>query len=154
MSHLFKVVLSIFAFFLAAGQAEAGKLEVELSQARQATALYHNLDNALIDGYVDIGVYVPGMGHHYLNFSYVDDAFEVDKPEVLVYANSEAGGKLRLVALEYLIPAALSASAPEGFTGDEDHWHINQDINMWALHAWIWYHNPDGVFSDLNDRVD
>ena len=36
----------------------------ELQQARAATARYRNFDNAIKDGYADINVVVPNMGHH------------------------------------------------------------------------------------------
>ncbi|MBD3668229.1 MAG: hypothetical protein HUJ16_09730 [Kangiella sp.] len=154
MSNLLKVILSAAALSLAISQANAGVVEEELSIARDATAHYHDVNNALIDGYVDIGLYIPGMGHHFLNFAYLDDTFEIDKPELLVYADSKADGKLRLVAVEYAVPLALSAEAPEGYSGDDDHWHENVGAGLWTLHAWIWLHNKAGVFNDLNSRVE
>ena len=62
-------------------------------------------------------------------------------------------GDPRLVAVEYAVPTSLAATAPEGFTGDSDHWHRNEEFSLWTLHAWVWYPNPDGVFSELNFRV-
>ena len=57
----------------------------ELKQARAATAKYQHLKHAIADGYADIGVVVPNMGHHYLNASLLDNVFDPRKPEILVY---------------------------------------------------------------------
>lgn len=124
----------------------------ELNRARRATARYHNINNAIADGYVDINVYVPNMGYHYLKPEILDATFDPARPELLVYADF-GNGRLRLVAVEYAVPTSLSDTPPEGFTGDDDHWHRNDEFGLWTLHAWIWYRNPDGVFADLNPRV-
>ena len=42
---------------------------------------------------------------------------------------------------------------PEVATGEEDAWVINQAFGLWVVHAWIWYHNPDGMFNPTNPRV-
>ena len=125
-------------------------LNQELALARSSTAKYHNIENALADGYEDIHLYIPNMGWHFLNPDYVDGVFEVDKPELLVYANKPGGG-YRLVAVEYGVPLAFPT--PEGFTRDEDVWSENQGAGLWTLHAWVWLNNPDGVFYPFNTRV-
>lgn len=124
----------------------------ELNRARRATARYHNINNAIADGYADINVFIPNMGYHYLKSAILDDVFDPEKPELLVYADF-GNGHLRLVAVEYAVPTSLSEVPPEGFYGDDDHWHRNDTFGLWTLHAWIWYHNPDGVFADFNPRV-
>ena len=124
----------------------------ELNRARQATARYHNIKHALADGYVDINVFIPKMGHHYLKPELLDAHFDPAQPELLVYADF-GNGELRLVAVEYAVPLALSETPPEGFAGNEDHWHRNETFGLWTLHAWIWYPNPNGVFADFNPRV-
>lgn len=126
-------------------------LNKELALARASTARYHNINNALADGYIDIGVYIPQMGWHFLNPALVDENFDIDKPELLVYANKPDGG-YKLVAIEYGTPLSLPAP-PEGFTGDGDEWHANTDAGLWTLHAWVWLHNPNGVFASFNPRV-
>lgn len=123
----------------------------ELAQVRAATAKYHDISKALEDGYVDIDVFIPGMGFHYLKPSLLDGTFEVDKPELLVYAPQN--NRLRLVAVEYAVPLDLAPTPPEGFNGDADHWHRNEEFNLWTLHAWVWLHNPHGMFAEFNPRV-
>ena len=127
-------------------------LNQELALARASTAKYHNINKALADGYVDINLYIPNMGWHFLNEDLLDDTFEIDKPEILVYADKPGGG-YRLVALEYAVPLPLSVDPPAGFTGDDDVWFENVGAGIWALHAWVWLHNPDGIFADFNPNV-
>jgi hypothetical protein len=126
---------------------------LELQQAKIATARYHNINNAIADGYEDINVIVPHMGYHYLNAGYLDGTFEADKPELLVYSPNPGNGNMRLVAVEYAVPVSLSQDPPEGFTGSYDTWDFNAEFQLWTLHAWVWYYNPDGIFTDLNPRV-
>ena len=123
----------------------------ELQQAKIATAKYNNFDNAVADGYVDINVIVPEMGYHFLRMENLNATFEYDKPEILVY-NKEENGRMKLVALEYAVPISLSANAPAGFTGDNDHWSVYQGV-LWTLHAWVWEYNPDGVFNPTNPLI-
>jgi len=124
----------------------------ELQQARSATARYLNISNAIADGYADISVVVPNMGHHYLKAANVDATFDVRKPEVLVY-NHHEDGSFDLVAVEYAIPLNLSANAPAGFTGSADVWDHNTGFGLWLLHAWVWSFNPNGVFNPTNPTV-
>ena len=57
----------------------------ELQQARAATARYRDIKNAIKDGYSNINVDVPNMGHHFMNTKLVDGTFDIRKPEILVY---------------------------------------------------------------------
>ncbi len=128
------------------------QLQVELARVRAATARYHNINTAIADGYADINLPVPHMGWHYLNGSLVNSTFDMEHPELLVYMEKPDGG-YQLVAVEYAVPLSLSADAPEGFTGDQDVWDVNTQFQLWTLHAWVWYNNPDGVFAPFNPRV-
>lgn len=124
----------------------------ELQQVRAATAQYRQIKNALKDGYVDINAVVPSMGHHYMKTSLVDSKFEMRNPEILVYDKLE-DGSFKLVAVEYAVPIAQSPNAPEGFTGNNDVWERNDALGLWFLHAWIWFHNPEGAFNPTNPLV-
>jgi hypothetical protein len=126
---------------------------LELETARQAAARYLDVDKAVADGYVDIGVFFPNMGWHYLKGDLLDASFDATAPELLVYADDPCGGKRRLVAVEYAVPLALSKKAPAGFTGPADAWTANLDFGLWTLHAWVFEYNPDGVFAGYNSRV-
>jgi len=125
----------------------------ELQQARAATAPYQNFDNAIADGYADIGVVVPNMGHHYMKASLLDGSFDKTKPEILVYHKHE-DGSMELVAVEYAVPINLTPlAAPQGFTGSGDVWDRNTGFGLWLLHAWVWSYNPSGVFNPTNPLV-
>lgn len=123
----------------------------QLETARAATEKYQDLSRALADGYVDAKIVMQGMGHHYLNASLLDDKFEPDKPEILVYAPEN--GRMKLVAVEYAVPLDKVASAPEGFAGSTDAWSANTKYGLWTLHAWLYQDNPAGVFNATNQRI-
>jgi len=126
----------------------------ELAAARAGTAKYHNIAQAVADGYVNIDVFVSGQGFHYLKPALLDATFEADKPEILVYAPIPDENSLRLVAVEYAAPISLSPNGPpEGFTGDDDVWDRNEEFGLWTLHAWVWLNNPDGMFAEFSPRV-
>ena len=125
--------------------------EAELDRARAANDRYQDINRAIADGYVDAKIVMQGMGHHYLNASLLDDRFEAERPEILVYAPE--GGRMKLVAVEYAVPLDRAATAPEGFTGATDGWSRNTKYGLWTLHAWLWLDNAAGVFSAENARV-
>jgi len=123
----------------------------ELQQARAATARYRDIKNAIKDGYSNINVDVPNMGHHFMNTKLVDGTFDIRKPEILVYNGLDAGNP-ELVAVEYAIP--LTDPLPEGFTGSADVWKGDSGFPFWLVHAWVWKFNPDGPFNWTNPTVD
>jgi hypothetical protein len=123
----------------------------ELQLAKISTARYNNIENAIADGYVDINVVVPHMGHHYMNAGYLNADFDISKPEILVYSPNPASGHMQLVAIEYAIPN--TEPQPDGFTGSYDVWDNNAGFGLWLLHAWVWEYNPDGVFTGMNPNV-
>ena len=125
----------------------------ELAEVRRATAKYHDLSKAQADGYVDINVFIPNMGFHYLKPAFLDADFQRNKPELLVYAADPFKNRLQLVAVEYAVPLDLAPSPPEGFTGSDDMWHMNEEFGLWTLHVWLWLDNPDGIFAEFNPRV-
>ncbi len=125
----------------------------ELARAYAATAKYHNIDQALLDGYVQDSPDVPGEGFHFVKFSLVDCKFDPETPEVLHYAFGPNENRLQLVGVEYAVPFACGA-APEGFTGDADEWEAEVGgPPVWTLNAWIWRHNPNGIFASVNPLV-
>jgi len=125
----------------------------DLELVKQATARYLDVDQAVQDGYVDIGVYYDHMGWHYLKSEILDDRFDADQPELLVYQDDPCSGKRRLVAVEYALPLALADRAPAGFPGKSDGWTVNERFQLWTLHAWLYEYNPDGVFAAHNMRL-
>lgn len=125
--------------------------DAELERVREATLRYADLSQALADGYANINVVMPNMGHHYMKQVLVDERFEIESPEILVY--SSENGQMQLVAVEYAIPLDRSAEAPAGFTGTDDVWDRNTGFQLWLLHAWVHRDNPGGVFKSTNSTV-
>ena len=126
---------------------------VQLETVREATARFLDVDQAVLEGYVDIGLFYPNMGWHYLKAELLDATFEVDRPELLVYADDPCSGNRRLVAVEYAVPVSLVKNAPQGFTGHGDVWTVNEQFQLWTLHAWLFEYNPAGVFASHNPRL-
>jgi hypothetical protein len=142
----------------------------DLSRARAATAKYQRLGVAQRAGYGLLtdaaGIAcidnpgVGGMGVHYVNGVLVGDAdVHPTTPEALVY-EPQRNGRMRLVALEYVVfQAAWDAAhdAPPMLFGRE--FMLTPAGNryglppFYALHAWVWKHNPRGMFDDWNPLV-
>lgn len=137
---------------------ESDRLNSLVNEVRQATAPLHSIDAAADAGWAtpltgcvahpdpEVG----GMGYHYANETQLADG-TVDplRPEVLVYAPKPGGG-LQLVAVEYIVFTELNPVPPELFGQT---FHLNPNINAWVLHAWVWKHNPSGLFADFNPKV-
>jgi hypothetical protein len=119
----------------------------ELAQARSATDKYHDVAVALADGYVQRG-YGPGEGFHFVKASLIDCTFDAEQPEALLYIPSDDG--MKLVGVEYSVLNTCTPTAPEGFTGDADEWEgpLAEGRPIWALVAWLWLGNPNGVFAE------
>lgn len=130
----------------------------QLAALREMTAPYHALETAVAAGWSApltgcLAHPTDGaMGVHYGNLSLLDGTVELLGPETLLYEPRKNGG-MRLVGLEYLVPFDIlppDAEAPE-LLGQ--HFHANHEAGVWALHVWLWRHNPEGLFADWNARV-
>ncbi len=128
----------------------------ELDQLRTIVEPYKDLQKAIKDGYDnEFTGYRTQMGYHYLKGSLLDNKFEIDQPEVLLYA-PDAKGDLQFVAVEYAVPIEDMDNpplAPEGFSGDADVWEINAEFKVWTLHVWIGMDNPHGIFHSHNPNL-
>jgi hypothetical protein len=100
------------------------------------------------------------MGIHYVNGDLVGDGVvNASTPEVLVY-EPRRNGRERLVAVEYVVFQstwdAAHAAPPELFGREFELIPAGNRYGLpafYALHAWLWKHNPTGVFADWNPRV-
>lgn len=129
--------------------------ELEIEQAKTATANYTDITVATDEGRIDVSGYIPNMGHHYLNPGLADGTFELTKPEFILYAPDD-NGNMQMVAIEYgIVPedSENPGNPPEGFIGAEDVWFYNEEIGMWTLHVWTILENPDGIFSPMNPSI-
>lgn len=119
------------------------KVEWAIKKVRKATEKYHDVENALKDGYVQASPYVPQMGYHYVKGTLVDGVVDPLAPEALLYIPTKKG--LQLVGVEYLSTEDQSLF---GVNFDPPH-----DELPYTLHAWIWTPNPDGMFIGFNPRI-
>jgi hypothetical protein len=163
---LFWFSLSILPVLLLTSMALAHEDEGEdgstLARIRRATARFHRIEVAQTAGYGLVpdldhcfdNPGIGGMGFHYINQDSLDLTLNPLKPEAMVYAPGPKG-KLKLGAVEYIVPAAEWDAAghtkPPSMLGH--HLHLNQDLGVYVLHAWIWRHNPAGIFEDWNPNV-
>jgi hypothetical protein len=123
----------------------------ELARARKGTAKYHDFDRADAEGYEFLHC-VEGEGREYVNWSLVDCNFDIEHPEALHYIPE--GNGLRLAGVEYVVPVACTATAPEGFTGDDDEWEfMAEGLPIWATRAALWLPNPEGMFAEHNPNI-
>jgi hypothetical protein len=158
------------AVVLLAAPSPANAGAEDLSTARAATAPFHDLATAKAAGYgpnafldaagiacianPELGV----MGIHYVNGLFVGDAvLDPTKPEALVYQKLP-NAKPRLVAAEYIVFQGAWATAGNT-TGPTLFGRPLKLIPMpnryglspfYEIHAWIWQHNPSGMFMDYN----
>jgi hypothetical protein len=109
----------------------------QLARARAATARYHDADAAIADGYVNMGVNpFEGEAVEFLNFGLLDCTLDALHPEALRYVQS--GNQLRLVAVEYSLPMACSATPPEDFLPGAGEWESEVVAPAWTLAVYIW----------------
>ena len=119
------------------------------------------------------------MGIHAPNFALLGDpALDAARPELLLYAPTPNGG-LKLVGVEYFRAVLLRniATGEVGPRFESQKWDpakyelltpqpelLGQDFDLspppapgvpwhWSLHAWIWAHNPSGMFAEWNPSI-
>ena len=139
--------------------------ELGLAELRRATARYHHPARAVADGFVPSHECVSdpelgGMGLHYAHFGRLaDPAIRSTEPEVLIY-EPRPNGTLRLVAVEWVSidrdqDLATDDDRPSvlGVPFDGPMVHGSGTPVHYDLHAWLWKHNPAGVFSAWNSNV-
>lgn len=138
----------------------------QILQLYRSTAKYHRVSKAIGDGFgpfsINAGEDITcfddpdkgGMGVHYVR-NIGDGKSVASDPEALVYEVTRSG-RLRLVAVEYVVLQSEVTEAPELFgqtftpkTFDTP----DGPLPIYKLHVWIWKWNPNGLFADFNPRV-
>jgi hypothetical protein len=171
LTRLVAACLLTLSLFVLAGLATASSERSQLRDAVQATARFHDVGAAEAAGYAELrdaqGIAcielpgVGGMGVHFVKGALVDDAvFDPVTPEALVYG-PRPNGKLKLVALEYIVFKAAWDAEHQGppslfgrafdLTPAPNRFGIPA---FYALHAWIWKPNPSGLLEPWNPRVE
>ena len=92
-----------------------------------------------------------GMGFHYGNPALIDGKVSFRDPELLLY-EPQADGKMKLVAVEYIVPFdQWTSDKPPQLLGLD--FKRNETFQLWGLHIWLWEYNPSGRFADWNPHV-
>lgn len=140
--------------------AQAAKKD-SITKVREATAQFHHTQAARDAGYN----LIPGLdtcfqnyprggrGYYYINTDLLDSTLDLRHPEAMIYAPDQ-NGSIQLGAVAYMVPAVVwdaEHSAPPQVLVRS--LHLNEKLDMYVLHAWIWKNNPAGMFEDWNPTV-
>ena len=128
-----------------------------IATLQRVTARYHNANAAFDDGFVLLhpcearGDEGP-VGTVYINIArLMDGVIDPESPDALIYEPA-SNGRLRLVGVEFAIPTALwTGDALPTFLGAT--FQSEPEFGVFALHAWVWRNNPEGLFAETNPRV-
>ena len=159
------VGVAVTAIVLLAAPSPANAGAADLSTVRAATAHFQQIDAATAAGYgrfLDAAsiacIETPGvgvMGIHYVNGALVSNGVvDATTPEALVY-QPIGNGKLRLVAVEYIVFYSMWAGSSKPSLFGQDFKLIGTPNRygipaFYELHAWVWQNNPSGMFKDWN----
>jgi hypothetical protein len=98
------------------------------------------------------------MGVHFLNPALLGPEVDPLKPQLLVYEPD--GDKLKLVAVEWLVPLATGVKERPVLFGRpfdgpmEGHEPLlPKELHHYDLHAWLFKDNPEGMFHPVNPEV-
>jgi hypothetical protein len=140
------------------------------SQIRAATAPFHSLATAQDAGWdvafhdvnglaciEDLGTpSMGGMGYHYVNPAHIGST-DPAQPAAVIYAGNPR--HQRLVGVEYLVPDSPTGSVAMPTLEGQDFMYtppgnrILGDTGFWALHVWVWDHNPSGMYAMWNPTI-
>ncbi len=145
-----------------AHEAKLPTVSAELEALRTKLAKYKDPLAAVRDGYFSTLACVQfpdgGMGVHFLNTGLIGPTPDPGKPPVLMY--EPVGGKLRLVAVEWLVPLATGIKeAPrlfdQTFNGPmPGHYPLMpKELRHYDFHVWLFKENPSGLFKGPNPTV-
>ena len=163
--HATKLALGLaLASLLSAGAAIADDMKSMaptgpnplVDHVKAVNSRFQDVAVAVSEGYSPIpcasGYDGGSMGVHYVNMDRMkDNVIDISKPEAILY-EPQAGGKLELVAVEYITfkgPAALEGHL-FNFDGAPNRYGLDP---FYELHVWSWRDNPEGAFTDMNPNV-
>lgn len=164
-------------------EAQCDQLDTEITLARDTALTYPTAADAKAAGYRQVTTYIPGIASHWMNFGYVDDTFEIAKPEMILYDGD--GEDAHVVGLSYFLLHGSTFQPTQGFAGENDSFHRHdglciQDAKValgsgsteeectalggfklngvfgWMNHAWVvpGCESPWGVFSGASPTLD
>lgn len=132
------------------------QLERAIATMRRVTARYHDLEVAKKDSFVLLHECEnrPGEGPvgivYYNPGRLLDGRIDPASPDALIYEPPRhERGRPKLVGVEF---AVLDAGQPTpSFFGHA--FQREEEFGVYGLHAWIWRHNPEGMFAEANPKV-
>lgn len=134
-----------------------GEIQQQVAKLREVTAPFHRFEAAAGAGWGTqitgcfFDTQLGGMGYHYGNTALIDGTVSALEPELLLY-EPQKNGRLRLVAVEYIVPfGAWTAQDPPQLY--DQSFHRNEAFGLWVLHVWHFRNNPRGMFADWNPNV-
>jgi hypothetical protein len=130
-------------------------VDAAINAMRRATDRYHRLEVARAEGFVllhpcEVRPGEGAVGTVYVNFARVlDGVIDPASPDALIYEPGP-NGKEKLVGVEFAVLAAPGQAPPE-YLGNA--FQLEEEFGVFALHAWVWKANPEGMFAESNPRV-
>jgi hypothetical protein len=128
-----------------------------IATLQRVTARYHDLEVARSDGFVLLHDCESRPGEGPVGTVYVhlgrllDGVIDAEVPDALIYEPQRVG-RPKLVGVEFAIPVALApGQQPPTFLGAT--FQSEPEFGVYALHAWVWRNNPNGLFAETNPRV-
>jgi hypothetical protein len=159
---LMVALATVLAAIAAIAHAQVEPTLDQLVELRDVLANYEDVDAALADGFERFGDCMSGpqgaQGIHFTHGERIGDpTLDALHPEALMY-EPRPDGSLRLIGTEYLVfqqawHDAGNLAAP-ALLGRE--FSLNTtllDEPFYALHVWVWQHNPQGIFANWNPLV-
>lgn len=154
------------ATFDVAGSVGAARADAaQLAELRKVTARFQNQDAATAAGYATqitpcwAHHSAGAMGYHFGKTDLIDAEVDLLEPELLIY-EPLAGGHMKLVGMEYLVPLAAWEEAGHDLEDPADvpellgqQFTRHSFLPIFKLHIWLWRQNPAGVYADWNPNV-
>ncbi len=138
-------------------------VNLQLTSAMNYAKQFPTAGVAEANGFTHLAPYIPGQGTHHVNDAAgITSTFNPTRPNLLMYDSNADSGKLTGMVWAVVSPHG----PPEGFAGDNDHWHSHVSLcfnssgfiigdsitdqqcasrggtnvdtsDTWLLHAWL-----------------
>jgi len=130
----------------------------QLQQHRSALDRLADVRTAIDEGYRTTGTYVrtedEALGIPFLNRSV--EGLDPERPQVVLYDLTQ-GGQYEPLGLKWFVPTEGRDGPPSLFGRSFDGPYAGETALIpehYALHAWVFRENPDGLFARYNAAVD
>ena len=139
----------------------AGTEGALVAQLRQASVRFRDIQVALDEGYIQTSPGCgPGFGIVFRNNALLDGVVDPEHPEIMLY-EPQKNGRMRLVGVELLVRSipwdATHSGAPtyagQTFEDRRAPGSAGPPFPNYALHIWVWQHNPNGLFTPFNPTI-